>query len=95
MQRSRMEDRLMTNVSKNPATGCWDWSGQISNSGYGRTMVHAAGGNRMESAHRASYENFIGPVPAGALVRQRCHNRLCVNPDHQEVFQPPGKQTIG
>jgi hypothetical protein len=94
MLQSRQEDKLLANVRKNPDTGCWDWTGQISNSGYGRTMVTNAGSNHMESAHRASYETFVGPVPEGALVRQRCNNRLCINPDHLEIFQPPGKEAF-
>ncbi len=40
----------------------------------------------MESAHRASYRAFVGPIPEFAGIRQACGNRLCVNPDHLEQF---------
>jgi hypothetical protein len=94
MSNTIMQDKLLSSISKDPETGCWNWMGQISNSGYGRMMVRDAGGNRLESAHRASYATFIGPLPDGAQVRQRCSNRLCINPDHLEVFQPPGKEAF-
>jgi hypothetical protein len=46
----------------------------------------------MQSAQQASYEAFIGPMPKGLLVMQRCHNRLCINPDHLELFDPVTRQ---
>jgi hypothetical protein len=67
-------------------TGCWMWTGQISNSGYGRIMEVQDGGTSMVSAQSASYRAFIGPVPDGHLVKQRCGRRLCINPDHLELI---------
>jgi len=91
MNQERTQQRLLTSVNRNTENGCWNWAGQISNSGYGRTMTRGADGvNRMQSAHQASYEAFVGPVPDGLLVRQHCGNRLCVNPDHLEIFDPVG-----
>lgn len=43
------------------------------------------GGMHRQSAHRASYISFIGPLPAGKKVVQICGNRLCINPDHLEL----------
>jgi hypothetical protein len=81
--------RLLGSIFKEPSSGCWLWRGQISNSGYGRMMVREASGNKMESAHRASYAAFVAPIPEGAIVRQRCGNRLCVNPEHLEIVDEP------
>jgi hypothetical protein len=39
----------------------------------------------MQSAHRASYINFIGPLPPDKKVVQTCGNRLCINPEHLEL----------
>jgi hypothetical protein len=84
-----VQQRLLMHAARNAATGCWNWSGQVSNSGHGRTKVRAADGTvRMQSAEDASYEAFIGPVPVGKLVRQRCNNPLCINPEHLELFDP-------
>ena len=86
---SRNGDRLLASIVREPSSGCWLWRGQISNSGYGRMMVRQATGNKMESAHRASYAAFVAPIPEGAIVRQRCGNRLCVNPQHLEIVDEP------
>jgi hypothetical protein len=68
-------------------TGCWIWTGQVSNSGYGRIMeARDHGDTGMVSAQSASYRAFIGPVPAGYLVKQRCGRRLCINPEHLELI---------
>ena len=78
-------ERLLRAVLQDPDSGCWLWRGQISNSGYGRIMLSGPEGPRMESAHRASYRAFVGPIPEGGLIRQTCGNRLCVNPEHLEL----------
>jgi formylglycine-generating enzyme required for sulfatase activity len=58
---SRNADRLLASIAREPSSGCWLWCGQISNSGYGRMMVRHPSGNKMESAHRASYAAFVAP----------------------------------
>ena len=67
---------------------CWQWNGQISHSGYGRIMLKEEHGNKMHSAHRASYELFRGTIDKDGIIVQSCGNRLCVNPDHlKQIFQ--------
>ena len=69
-------------------SGCWIWQGQISNSGYGRTMVRDTDNAvKMISAQSASYQQFIAEVPDGYLVKQSCGNRLCINPQHLELMK--------
>lgn len=53
--------------------GCWVYG----NLTYGRV-------NR-RSAHRVAYERWIGPIPENHVVRHRCNNPPCVNPDHLET----------
>lgn len=48
------------------------------------TVKHE-GRKRNINAHKFSFEAFVGPVPRGHVVRHRCHNRRCVNPDHLMV----------
>ena len=89
MNLTRVQQRLLVYVTKNPDNGCWDWNGQIANSGYGRIKVKDHHGElRMLSAQHASYEAFTGPLPDGLLVKQTCNNRLCINPEHLELFDP-------
>ena len=89
MSRSRLQQRLRMSVSKDNDNGCWEWTGQISNSGYGRLKVKDGHGDLcMRSALHLSYEAFIGPVGKGMLVMQTCRNRLCINPEHLEVIDP-------
>lgn len=83
MSTLRLQQRLMDDVLRNDQSGCWQWKGQISNSGHGRIMVkNEQGGNRYVSAEHASFEAFVKAVPADMLVIQTCENRLCINPEH-------------
>lgn len=89
MNQARLQRQLLGRVRKTGDDDCWQWTGQISNSGYGRTMISdGEGGTRTVSAQTASYLAFFGPVPDGQLVGQSCGNRLCVNPDHLRLFTP-------
>jgi hypothetical protein len=84
-----IQERLLGCVARDDVSDCWEWTGQVSNSGYGRCKVRDGQGNvSMQSAQYVSYEAFIGRVPAGMLVRQSCGNRLCVNPQHLQLFDP-------
>ncbi len=69
-------------------SACWVWQGQVSNSGYGRLkQVQVDKTVQMVSAQSASYRAFIDPIPEGCLVKQRCGNRLCINPAHLELMK--------
>lgn len=57
-----------------PNTGCWLWLGGMTGEGYGVTMG--------ELAHRVSYRDHKGPIPSGAVIRHKCDNPACVNPEH-------------
>lgn len=85
----RLQRKILSNIKKDDHCGCWLWTGQISNSGYGKMMIKDNDQQpHMESADHVSFTAFIGPVPQGMLTRQTCHNRLCVNPQHLELFDP-------
>jgi hypothetical protein len=60
--------------------GCWEWTGAKMPTGYG----HFQG----TTAHRASYEMFVGPIPEGLHVDHLCMNKSCVNPAHLEPVTP-------
>ena len=54
-------------------TGCWEWNSPEKN-GYGR--INNIG------AHRFSWKLYNGDIPEGKIVRHKCNNNKCVNPDH-------------
>jgi hypothetical protein len=93
---TRLRGLIRLNSQVNPETGCWDWQGQIANSGHGRLMVSDPAGQRMLSAEHASFIAHRHPLPEGARVRQTCDNRLCVNPEHlvAELDQAPPGETL-
>lgn len=71
--------------------GCWLWDNPSPNNGYGSFNT----GYGVISAHKFSYEWFVGPVPDGLDLDHKCHNedsgcsggrfclhRACVNYEH-------------
>ena len=57
---------------------CWIWTACRNRAGYGRIGVH----RRSELAHRVAYELSKGPIQNGLIVRHKCDNPPCVNPEH-------------
>lgn len=56
--------------------GCWEWTGQMNDAGYGIA--------RKRRAHRVIYELLVGPIAPGLQLDHLCRNRCCVRPDHLE-----------
>lgn len=78
MKRRDPYERWLKFVQKSE-DGCWLWTGNTNNGGYGIFWYN----DRTGLAHRWSYEHHKGPL--GALyVDHLCRTRLCVNPDHLE-----------
>lgn len=72
---NKLFSRFMEKVNKTES--CWIWMGSKHPRGYGCFC----GGNTA-TAHRYSYEHFVGPIPDGLCVCHKCDNPSCVNPDH-------------
>jgi len=60
---------------------CWEWQGAVLGKGYGKLKING----RFWLAHRYVYTEIVGPIPEGHVIRHRCHNMLCVNPDHLQT----------
>lgn len=61
-------------------TGCWNWQKSLSSSGYGQKMIN---GIRHNSLHRYVF-SLSNKIESHEVVRHKCHNRKCCNPDHLE-----------
>lgn len=59
-------------------SGCWEWQKCINVGGYGRLRI----GDKGYTTHRLMYEYVHGKIPDGLVIRHKCNNRLCNNPDH-------------
>lgn len=74
-------ERLERFLPNRPVDGCWEWQGTIQKDwGYGTISVNG----RRTPAHRLVYERLVGPIPDGLLLRHKCDNPPCCNPDHLE-----------
>lgn len=82
------EARLLSRVSVNPETGCWDWIGHITDDGYGQMGVRRTGRYSNIGAHAVSYELFVGERKPNMQIDHLCKNRRCVNPEHLEMVTP-------
>lgn len=62
-------------------SGCWEWNGRTGGRmGYGE-IDHDG---RQQPAHRLAYQTWVGPVVPDEVVRHKCDNPPCINPDHLE-----------
>ena len=57
---------------------CWNWTGSLLQSGYGRFYINS----QCFRAHRVSYYLYTGSVSKEKLICHRCDNPRCVNPLH-------------
>lgn len=69
------DERFWQKVEKTDT--CWLWRGSKNTTGYGQLRT-----DRLEKAHRISWEIHNGPIPDGLAVLHACDNPPCVNPSH-------------
>lgn len=76
-------DSVQTRLAKKSqwVGGCLELTAGRDKDGYGLLSI----GRRNFRAHRLAYEAARGPIPDGMLVRHKCDNPPCINPDHLEV----------
>lgn len=61
---------------------CWLWTGTTTSTGYGRISID----DTYVRVHRVVFAAFYGDIPKGFDVHHRCHERLCVNPEHVSLL---------
>lgn len=59
-------------------TGCWEWKGAKTTTGYGRLKVN----NVAWMAHRYSLFLHQGSLGQDTVVMHMCDNPSCINPEH-------------
>jgi hypothetical protein len=75
----RVQARLPSTFSEE----CFEWEGAKVSGGYG--VVHTNGhGSPQRSVTHIVHEIFFGPIPEGYIIRHKCDNPPCVNPNHLE-----------
>lgn len=76
--------RLEERIERVPMSGCWLWTGKLSDSGYGLLSMRLPGRNGPVPvrAHRLSYEQEYGQITDESCVLHKCDVRSCINPYH-------------
>src|SRR5436190_23461888 len=72
--------RIEERIEPCPESGCWIFTGNSDQNGYGMTCLNG----KMGRAHRLIYEFLVGPIPPGLTLDHLCRVRRCVNPRHVE-----------
>ena len=74
-----MEERFWGYVDKTET--CWLWTGSKRRHGYGQFNLNYS--NRL--AHQISWLLTNRTIPEGHVLRHKCRNKHCVNPEHLET----------
>lgn len=78
---SPVKERLDRLSIRDPNCGCWIWTGCIDKCGYGKFNV-----GKESLAHRASYKEYVGPIPDDCEIDHKCKVRCCINPQHLQAI---------
>lgn len=82
-EKEALKKKIMDRVKIDPVTGCWNWKNKPNNLG----RLNYRNGSKCTCAKRASFELFIGDIAeSNYWIIQKCYNKLCVNPDHLDLF---------
>lgn len=71
--------RLRDLLKINEETGCWEWTGAVSKTGYGVVRI---GKKNLIGIHRVMLEIVRGQPLGRLCALHSCDNRICGNPEH-------------
>lgn len=74
-----MEERFWGKVDKTET--CWLWTGYSTKNGYGSFNMNG----QTQLSHRVSWKLSGNTIPDGHVLRHKCRNRHCCNPEHLET----------
>ena len=79
----QLPQRVLSKL-KLSSSGCWLWTSNIINSGYGTLTTGSRRdcSRRTELIHRFVYEQLVGKIPPGMQIDHICEIKHCVNPKH-------------
>jgi len=78
----RAWERLWSNVNVIEPEECWVWVGKRAGLELPRFNYLVAGKRHRRTARHAVFHQLYGPVPKDAAVFTKCHNVICMNPEH-------------
>lgn len=73
-----IKERLAENMKVSRISGCWEWTGETNEFGYGRMNVSG----KKKVVHRIAYAEFVEEVPKEMFLCHKCDNPKCFNPFH-------------
>lgn len=76
-------ERFWNKVNIPSLYGCWEWQAYCNKYGYGTFWDRKI--SKVVKAHRFSYTEIKGEIPAGMYVLHSCNNGSCVNPLHLRI----------
>lgn len=80
ISRPKFRERFWARVVQTP--GCWDWTGQKNQRGYGQIEAMIDRRRFVWLAHRVVWTMSKGEIPADRVVKHSCDNPSCCNIKH-------------
>lgn len=74
------DEKIRPHILISEETSCWEWTRSL-REGYGQFHPGSFSDKNL-AVHRFSYETFCDELLKGEVVRHKCHNRKCCNPEH-------------